>query len=92
MLKFITSKQARRRGGQEGAGAPPAFQLGEQGGAKVPFFKAMICFPVVNMTYQELYKLKTSNILLEKAGIYMTVRGIGHDIRKKCLGCPPFLG
>ena len=29
--------QARRRGGQGGTGAPPAFQLGEQGEQKCPF-------------------------------------------------------
>ena len=29
--------QARRRGGQEGAIAPPAFPLGEQGEQKCPF-------------------------------------------------------
>ena len=32
-------KQARRRGGQRGASAPPAFHLGEQGGGKAPCLK-----------------------------------------------------
>ena len=53
--------QARRRG-QEGAGAPPAFQLGEQGGAKVPFLNEMIYFLIVNMIKRRSYKLKASNI------------------------------
>ena len=37
MLSKCIEAQARRRGGQEGAGAPPAFQLGEQGEQKCPF-------------------------------------------------------
>ena len=43
--------QARRRGGQEGAGAPPAFQFGDQGGSKVPFLDALICFLIVNTIF-----------------------------------------
>ena len=56
----LSSIQARRRGGQEGAGAPPAFQLGEQG--ELPFLNAMICFPIVHMIQRRSYKLKASHI------------------------------
>ena len=33
-----------------------------QGGAKVPFLNAMICFLIVNMIQRRSYKLKASNI------------------------------
>ena len=39
-----TLSQARRRGGQEGAGAPPAFQSGEQGSTSA-LFKCNDLFP-----------------------------------------------
>ena len=55
------STQARRRGGQEGAGAPLAFQMGEQGEQKCPF----ICNDLFSNRYyiqRRSYKLKASNI------------------------------
>ena len=49
----------------------------------MPYLNAMICFPIVNMIQRRSYKLKTSNICLEKTIIDMTVRGIAHDIPQK---------
>ena len=47
------------------------------------FLNAMICFLIVSMIQRRSYKLKTSNILLEKTIIYMTVRGTAHDISRR---------
>ena len=57
----LNKTQALQRGEQGGAGAPPAFQLGEQGEQSAPF-NAMICFLIVNMIQRRSYKLKVSNI------------------------------
>ena len=62
------------------------------GGAKVPFLNVMICFPMVNMIQQRSYKLKASNISLEKTIIYMTVRGIALDIPQKVPRMPSTSG
>ena len=58
----------------------------------MPFLNAMICFPIANMIQRRSYKLKASNISLEKTIIYTTVRGIAHDIRKKVPGMPSISG
>ena len=79
-------KALARHVGEDGAGGsrrPSCLSVGGPGGAKLPLFNAIICFQVANMIKQRPYKLKTSNILLEKAIIYMTVSGIAHDIPKK---------
>ena len=83
-----------RHAGEGGRGSrrPSCLSVGGVGGAKVPFLNAMTYFSIVNMIQRRLYKLKTSNIRLEKAIICMIVKGIAHDIPKKCLGYPPFLG
>ena len=36
-VEWLQGFKARQRGGKEGAGAPPAFQLAEQGEQKCPF-------------------------------------------------------
>ena len=68
--------QAHWRGGSGGSRRPSCLSVGGAGGAKVPFLNAMICFLIVNMIQRRSYKLKASNIRLEKTIIYMTVRDI----------------
>ena len=58
----------------------------------MPFLNAMICFLIGSMIQRRLYKLKASNILLEKTIIYMTVRGIAHDIPQKVPRMPSISG
>ena len=53
------------RHAREGAGGsrcPSCLSVEGAGGAKVPFSNAMICFVIVSMIQQRLYKLKASNI------------------------------
>ena len=58
----------------------------------MPFLNAMICFLLVNMIQRRSYKLKASNIGLEKAIIYLTARGIAHDIPHKVPRMPSISG
>ena len=93
-LQVLLGKSYSGTPEREGRGSrrPSCLSAGGAGGAKVPFLNAMICFPVVNMIQQRSYKLKTSNIWLEKAIIYMTVRGIAYDIPKKVPRMPSISG
>ena len=79
-------------GGAGGSRCPSCLSAGGAGGAKVPFLSAMICFLIVNMIERISYKLKASNIGLEKTTIYMTVRGIAHDIPQKVPRMPSISG
>ena len=78
----LNKTQERQRGGR-GSRRPSCLSVRGAGGAKVPFLNAMICFLIVNMIQRRSYKLKASNIWLEKTIIYMTLRGIAHDIPQK---------
>ena len=89
-MTIPTSRHAGEGGRREQV--PPVFELGEQGVLKVPFLNAMICCPIVNMIQRRSYKLETSNIRLEKAIIYMTVRSIAHDITKRVPWMPSISG
>ena len=86
------NNQARRRGGSEGSRYLSCLSVGGAGGAKVPFLNAMICFLIVNMIQRRSCKLKASNVRLEKTIIYMTVRGIAHDIPQKVPRMPSISG
>ena len=87
----LNKTQARRRGGR-GSRRPACLSVGGAGGAKLPFLNAMICFLTVNMIQRRSYKLKASNISLEKTIIYMTVRGIAHVIPQKVTRMPSISG
>ena len=88
---FIVEIRHAGEGGRREQAPLLPFSWGSRG-AKLPFLNAMICLLIVNMIQRRSYKLKASNIWLEKTVIYMTVRGIAHEIPQKCLGYPPILG
>ena len=86
----MTVRQAEE--GDRREQAPSCLSVGGAGGAKGLFSNAMICFLVVTMIQRRSYKLKASNIRLEKTIIYMTVRGIAHDIPQNVLRMPSISG
>ena len=84
-MKQRSFLQARQRGGRGEQAPLLPFSWGSMG-SKSAFLNAMICFLMVSMIQWRSYKLKASNIGLEKTITYMTVRGIAHDIPQKVPG------
>ena len=76
ILRDTTAHSGTPERGAGGSRRPSCLSVGGAGGAKVPFLTAMIYFLIVNMIQRRSYKLKASNIRLEKTIIYMTVRDI----------------
>ena len=71
--------------GQEGAGAPPAFQLGSRG-SKSALFKCNDLLLIVNIIQ------RSKQYLIGKDNHLYDCERHPHDIPQKCPGFPPFLG